>query len=126
MQVILTQLIVAFVLISASMFITDFVCSVPRTPQSIIVAESPVESIVPVVPSPVVPPIYATLEWVYQVPDIEEAVNEMPDIVAIARSRMPQLNVAAMSIRELKKLASDRKLKGYSKLNKAQLIAAMS
>jgi hypothetical protein len=131
MQHILSQLIVILVVASFALFISQFVRGLLHAPQTQAIVETPViESAVPVievVQSPVVPVIspvvYATLEWVHQV--TEEAVNEMPDIVAMAKACMIRAEIAAMGIRELKKLASDRKLKGYSKLNKAQLIVAL-
>jgi len=120
MQSILTQLFIFIAIVSIASLVTNFVSKgVPRTPQSIVVVESPVVEVEFSVASAI---SYATLEWVCRV---EEEVVEMPDIIAIAKGRMHKLYIASLGIRELKKLASDRKLKGYGKMNKAALIAAL-
>lgn len=111
MQDILTQSIILITIASIVFLISDFLCSVRHTPQANAIAESPVTQA-----------SYATLDWVQPVVDIEV---ESVDVVAIAKSRMPKLSLASLGIRELKKLASQRKVKGYSKLNKAQLVAAL-
>jgi len=129
MQVILTHLFVIILVSSVTLFVGLFIRGLLHTPQVNAIVESSIESVALVVQSPIIPVtepvVYATLEWVHQVPDTEEAVNEMPDIVQMAKARMPRLNIAGLGIRELKKLASDRKLKGYSNMRKAELIAAL-
>lgn len=96
-------------------------------------------------------PFPATMNWleaalyyvqgcdVYQ----EEVVEELDipvlerDIISLAKSRLPVvavaqevtsrfLELASLNIRQLKKMASERKIKNYGKMNKADLIIVLS
>lgn len=129
MQSILTQAIELFVIISLAMLVTDFVCSVPRTPQvSLIVECEKVEEVAAI--------SYATLDWI-QEPTLQEThdywleceiESESTDVIELAKAKakIPTRSLLNATIRELKKLASERKLKGYSNMRKAELIAALS
>lgn len=45
---------------------------------------------------------------------------------AVTKPTTPQNSLSTMTIRELKKAASQAKIKGYSSMKKAQLIAALT
>ena len=54
---------------------------------------------------------------------LENTVNNLTDNIA---ELMTKLKYDAMTLVELKKIAKELNIKGYSKMNKAQLIAILS
>lgn len=79
----------------------------------------------------------ATLNWLLSVVVEEEVVEEEVNVLSLAKSRIPALVLAqeivdclvdltTLNIRELKRMASERKIKGYGKMKKHELITALS
>ena len=75
----------------------------------------------------------ATLQWVESnLPPVETFIVEVPDAIAMAKSRLPkvapvldlatQAQLAALGIRRCKKLASQLGVRGYGNLKLSQLV----
>lgn len=75
----------------------------------------------------------ATLEWIERnLPPVEIYAVEIPDAIAMAKSRLPkaspvldlatQAQLAALGIRKCKKLASQLGVRGYGNLKLSQLV----
>lgn len=75
----------------------------------------------------------ATIDWLLSVVKEEVVEEVVVDVLSLAKSRLPVvavveelIDLSKLGIRELKKLASQRKVKGYGKMNKAELVIALT
>lgn len=80
-------------------------------------------------------PTIATLalieSWVTDELEETEFSDQCPDLIQLAKSRIKveiasTVDFAKLTIRELKAIAKERKLKGYGKMLKAELVAALA
>lgn len=153
MQDLLTQLIQLIAIAFVGLMILDLVAQLytryesMNTPETIMQPATEDSTPETITPSEEETQVLATLEWLLQSIAEEPATleEETPDIIQLAKARTTSkppvidsvievareitthlTDLSGLGIRELKKLASERKLKGYGKMTKAQLLQALA
>jgi hypothetical protein len=108
------SVLIYFAAVSACIHFIDEVQ--PKTPPTIV---EPVPTIVEPVPDITLEPVPATFEPVLE-------FNPPPVMVNQLLTDSPDFTLADLSIRELKAMASEKKVKNYGRMKKSQLVEALT